>query len=148
MIGFLEHDRIFSSMIRVVPILFGALFTLATGWSLGMLLLRNVAPSLDAWERRLLALIAGSACLSEIMFALSAAKLVYRGVLLAVGLASIGYAIYSGAFRAPESRSRLSRPCGDGSSSLLSRPSPGTASSTRWRPSTVQTACRITSARC
>jgi Dolichyl-phosphate-mannose-protein mannosyltransferase len=88
-------------MTRVVPILFGALFTLATAWSLGMLLLRNAAPSLDAWERRLLALMAGSACLSEIMFALSAAKLVYRGVLLAVGFASIGYAIYSGTFRFP-----------------------------------------------
>jgi Dolichyl-phosphate-mannose-protein mannosyltransferase len=86
-------------MIRVVPILFGALFTLATAWSLGMLLLRDAVPSLDAWERRLLGLLAGSACLSEIIFALSAAKLVHRGVLLALGLASIGYAIYSGAFR-------------------------------------------------
>jgi hypothetical protein len=88
-------------MIRVVPILFGALFTLATAWSLGMLLLRNAAPSLDAWERRLLALVAGSACLSEIMFALSAAGQIYRGVLLAIGVASIGYAIYSGALRSP-----------------------------------------------
>jgi hypothetical protein len=86
-------------MIRVVPILFGALFTLAVAWSLGMLLLRNVAALFDPWERRLLALIAGSACLSEIMFALSAAKLVYRGVLLALGVAGIGYAIYSGALR-------------------------------------------------
>jgi len=88
-------------MIRVVPILFGALFTLATAWSLGMLLLRSVAPSLDIWERRLLAFVAGSACLSEIMFALSAARLVHRGVLLALGLASIGYAVYSGALRTP-----------------------------------------------
>src|ERR1700733_10775667 len=88
-------------MIQVVPILFGALFTLATAWSLGMLLLRSVAPSFDAWERRLLAFVAGSACLSEIMFALSAAKLVYRGVLLALGLAAIGYAVYSGALRTP-----------------------------------------------
>jgi hypothetical protein len=79
--------------------LFGALFTLATAWSLGMLLLRNVAPALDAWERRLLAFVAGSACLSEIMFALSAAKLVYRGVLLALGIGIIGYAVYSGALR-------------------------------------------------
>jgi len=86
-------------MIHVVPILFGALFTLATAWSLGMLLLRKRFLSLYAWERRLLAFVLGSACLSEIMFALSAAKLVHRGVLLAVGLAAIGYAIYSGAFR-------------------------------------------------
>jgi len=86
-------------MIRVVPILFGALFTLATAWSLGMLLLRRVVPSLDAWEGRLLGLIAGSACLSEVMFALCAAKLLYSGALFALGVASIGYAIYSGAFR-------------------------------------------------
>jgi hypothetical protein len=89
-------------MMHVLPILFGALFTIATAWSLGMLLLRNLAPSFDAWERRLLAFIAGSACLSEIMFALSAAKLVHRGVLLAVGFASIGYAVYSGALRSSE----------------------------------------------
>jgi hypothetical protein len=88
-------------MMQVLPILFGALFTLATAWSLGMLLLRRLAASLDPWERRLLALVAGSACLSEIMFALSAARQVHRGILLAVGLASIGYAIYSGALRAP-----------------------------------------------
>jgi hypothetical protein len=88
-------------MMHVVPILFGALFTIATAWSLGMLLLRRLAASLDPWERRLLALVAGSACLSEIMFALSAARQVHRGILLAVGLASIGYAIYSGELRAP-----------------------------------------------
>ena len=82
--------------------MFGALFTVATAWSLGMLLLRKLAASLDAWEQRLLAFVAGSACLSEIMFVLSAARLVHRGILLAVGLAIIGYAVYSGAFRPPE----------------------------------------------
>jgi hypothetical protein len=35
------------------------------------------------------------------MFALSAAKLVYPGVLLTLGLASIGYAVYWGALRSP-----------------------------------------------
>jgi hypothetical protein len=86
-------------MIQVVPILFGALFTIATAWSLGMLLLRKLAPWFDAWEWRLLAFVVGSAALSEIMFALSAARQVHRGVLLALGLASIGYAVYTGAFR-------------------------------------------------
>ncbi len=86
-------------MIDVIPILFGALFTLATAWSLGMLLLRKLAPSFDAWERRLLAFVVGSAALSEIIFALSAARLVYPGVLLVVGIAAIGYAVYSGALR-------------------------------------------------
>jgi hypothetical protein len=86
-------------MIQVVPILFGALFTIATAWSLGMLLLRRLEPWFDAWEWRLLSFVVGSAALSEIMFALSAARLVHRGVLLALGLASIGYAVYTGAFR-------------------------------------------------
>jgi hypothetical protein len=49
-------------MIHVVPVLFGALFTVATAWALGMLLLRNLALSFDPWERRLLAFFAGSAC--------------------------------------------------------------------------------------
>ncbi|HTW64850.1 MAG TPA: glycosyltransferase family 39 protein, partial [Bryobacteraceae bacterium] len=86
-------------MIHAVPILLGALFTVATAWSLGMLLLRNLAAPFFAWERRLLAFVVGSASLSEIMFALSAVRLVHRGVLLAIGLAAIGYALYSGAFR-------------------------------------------------
>jgi len=86
-------------MIRVLPILLAALFTLTTAWSLGMLLLRKLATALDPWEHRLLALVAGSACLSEIVFALCAAKLIYSGVLLAVGIGFIGYAIYSGALR-------------------------------------------------
>jgi hypothetical protein len=86
-------------MMHVVPILFGALFTVATAWSLGMLLLRRLAASFDPWERRLLAFFVGSACLSAILFALSAAHLAYRGVLLGLGLGSIGYAAYSGALR-------------------------------------------------
>src|SRR5580658_3563600 len=88
-------------MMHILPILFGALFTVATAWSLGMLLLRRLAASFDPWERRLLAFFVGSACLSAILFALSAAHLAYRGVLLGLGLGSIGYAVYSGAFRFP-----------------------------------------------
>ena len=86
-------------MIRVIPILFGALFTVATAWSLGMLLFRRLALVFHAWEERLLAFLVGSAGLSAILFALSALTWVHRGVLLALGLAIIGYAAYSGAFR-------------------------------------------------
>ncbi len=86
-------------MIRVIPILFGALFTAATAWSLGMLLFRRLSLVFYAWEERLLAFVAGSACLSGIMFVLCATRLVYRGILLALGLAMIGYAVYSGALR-------------------------------------------------
>jgi hypothetical protein len=88
-------------MMHILPILFGALFTVATAWALGMLLLRRLALSFDPWERRLLAFFVGSACLSAILFALSAAHLAYRGVLLGFGLGSIGYAAYSGALRSP-----------------------------------------------
>lgn len=87
------------SITHVVPILFGAVFTLATAWSLGTLLLSNAALPFYTWERRLFSFVVGSACLSEIMFALSATRFVHRGVLLALGLAIIGYAAYSGALR-------------------------------------------------
>lgn len=86
-------------MIHVLPILFGVLFTVATAWSLGMLLLCNIQLPFYVWERRLLGFVAGSACLSGIMFALSAARLVNRGILLSIGLGIIGYAAKSGVFR-------------------------------------------------
>jgi hypothetical protein len=91
-------------MIRVVPILFGALFTAATAWSLGMLLFRRLALVFHAWEERLLAYIVGSACLSGIMFVLCATRLARRGPLLFLGLAIIGYAVYSGALRSSGKR--------------------------------------------
>jgi hypothetical protein len=86
-------------MIRVIPVLFGALFTVATGWSLGLLLFRKLALALRAWEERLLAFVAGSACLSAIMFVLSATRLARRGILLVLALGIIGYAAYSGVWR-------------------------------------------------
>ncbi len=86
-------------MTRVIPVLLGALFTVTIAWSLGMLLFRRLALALHAWEERLLAFVAGSACLSGIMFVLSATRLVRRGILLVLGLAVIGYAAYSGAWR-------------------------------------------------
>lgn len=87
-------------MRHLIPVLFGGLFTVATAWSLGLLLFRKLSLDLHEWEERLLAFVAGSACLSAGMFVLSATRLVHRGILLALGLAVIGYAIYSGAFRA------------------------------------------------
>ena len=68
-------------MIHVIPVLFGGLFTVLTAWSLGMLLLRRLSLDLHAWEERLLAFVTGSACLSAIMFLLSATRLVRRGIL-------------------------------------------------------------------
>src|ERR1700733_8594345 len=89
-------------MIRVIPVLFGALLTVAIAWSLGMLLFRKLSLVFHVWEERLLAFVAGSACLSAIMFVLSATRLVRRGVLLVLALAIIGYAAYSGVYRSPD----------------------------------------------
>jgi hypothetical protein len=86
-------------VIHAVPALFGALFTAVTAWSLGMLLLRRLNLMLDKWEERLLAFMAGSACLSAIMFVLSALRVVRHGVLWAVALAILAYTAYSGVLR-------------------------------------------------
>ena len=86
-------------MIHAVPPLFGGVFTALTAWSLGMLLLRGLKLDLDQWEERLLAFMAGSACLSAVMFVLSALRVVHHGVLWAVALAILGYAAHSGVFR-------------------------------------------------
>jgi len=91
-------------MIHVLPVLFGALLTLATAWSLGMIMLRRIELPLYVWERRLLAFAVGSAGLSEIVFALCAARLLYHGVVLALGAGVIGYAVRSGALRATGKR--------------------------------------------
>lgn len=85
-------------MKHLIPVLFGALFTIAVAWSLGLILFRKLSLVFYKWEGRLLAFVAGSACLSAIMFVLCAARLVHPGVLLAVGLAPIGYAAYSRVF--------------------------------------------------
>lgn len=86
-------------MIHAVPPLFGGVFTALTAWALGMLLLRGLKLALDKWEERLLAFMAGAACLSAIMFALSALRVVHHAVLWVLALAILGYAAYSGAFR-------------------------------------------------
>lgn len=86
-------------MIHAVPPLFGGVFTALTAWALGMLLLRRLKLALDKWEERLLAFMAGAACLSAIMFVLSALRLVHHGVLWVLALAILGYAAYCGAFR-------------------------------------------------
>jgi hypothetical protein len=91
-------------MIRAIPVLFGALFTVVTAWSLGMLLFRRLSLTFYDWEERLLAFIAGSACLSAVMFILSATRLVHRAILLIVAIGIIGYAVYSGAFGTSKKR--------------------------------------------
>jgi hypothetical protein len=83
----------------LAPILFGALFTAATAWAMGAILLRRFTGIFYRAEARLLAFIAGSACLSAVVFFLCIFKFARRGVFLAVGLAAILYALYSKADR-------------------------------------------------
>jgi len=84
----------------VLAILFGASFTVATAWSIGAILLGRLSIRLYRMEERLFAFILGSGCLSGILFALAALKLVRKGILLPLGVLLIGYAFYSGAHRA------------------------------------------------
>ena len=85
---------------KAVPyILFGAAFFIATSWALGTILLRKLGAALYRTEERLLGFVVGSGCLSGIVFALSTVKLASKGVFLALGVAAIGYAVYSGAHR-------------------------------------------------
>jgi hypothetical protein len=86
-------------MPAALTILFGAALTVATAWSLGAILFQKLSLSFSRLERYCLAFIVGSACLSAIDFALAATHLVHKGILLAIGLASVGYALFSGAHR-------------------------------------------------
>ena len=86
-------------MLALIPVLFGAILTVVISWSLGMLLFRTLSLGFYKWEERLFAFIAGSACLSAIMFLLSALRLVHRGVVGVLAAAILGYAVYSRAFR-------------------------------------------------
>src|SRR5450755_1659643 len=86
-------------MKAVLSILFGATFLVATAWALGTMVLRKLGVTFYRVEERLFGFVVGAACLSAIVFALSTVKLASKGVFLALGLAIIGYALYSGAHR-------------------------------------------------
>ncbi len=82
-----------------VYILFGAAFTVLVSWLLGRLLLRKLGVQLHRLEEDFLAFVTGSACLSALVFWLAAAGLLYKGVLLALGLGVIVLAFSRGAHR-------------------------------------------------
>ncbi|MBI1791466.1 MAG: hypothetical protein HYR60_28390 [Acidobacteria bacterium] len=86
-------------MPQVFYILFGALFTVAVSLALGKLLLRALAAPLPRQEEHAAAFAAGSACLSLIVFLLSAAHLARKGVFLGLGAAILALAIRRGAHR-------------------------------------------------
>ena len=83
----------------VMAILLGAFLTLITAWSLGRLLLRTLRASLCRLEEDLLAVLAGSACLSGLVFLLCCIHLAREGVFAVLCVASIGTAFWRGALR-------------------------------------------------
>jgi hypothetical protein len=85
--------------LTVLAILFGWLFTVATAWALGTLLLRKLSFVFYRWEERLFSFLVGAALLSAIIFALCAAHLARKGLFLVLGLAIIFFALRSGAHR-------------------------------------------------
>jgi hypothetical protein len=74
-------------MPQPVYILFGALWTAATSLALGKLLLRGLRIRLYREEETPLAYMAGSALLSLLVFALTAAQVIYKGTVLCLGAA-------------------------------------------------------------
>src|SRR5690349_13438391 len=83
----------------VLYILFGALFTVATSYALGALLMQALALKLCREEERLFAFIAGTGLLSLVVFCLAAAHIAYKGVFLAVGVLVIAVAVWRRAHR-------------------------------------------------
>jgi hypothetical protein len=91
---------------KLLSVIFGAVFTLFTAWCLGITLLRRLRIPLHRFEEGLVALIVGSAVLSELMFAIAAVHLARTWFFVAVGIAVFAAAFLSGAFR-PTSQDRL-----------------------------------------
>lgn len=86
-------------MYEVVYILFGAVFTGMVAVALGRILFRLLGIGLCRGEANVLALPAGAACLSVLVFGLAAVGAARAGVFLVVGLGSIGAAAWLGLSR-------------------------------------------------
>ncbi|HEV2689939.1 MAG TPA: hypothetical protein VGV35_15375, partial [Bryobacteraceae bacterium] len=86
-------------MKQLAAILFAAGFTGVVSLLSGKLLLQFLRLKLSRLEEFFLAYVLGSAALSTIVFALTAAGLAHRGNFLAAGLLIIAIAIRRGAHR-------------------------------------------------
>jgi hypothetical protein len=93
-------------MPAVIPILFGAVFTVATAWAMGMILFRLLKLPLFRLEEGLLALVAGSACLSELLFAAAALHLARTWFFVVLGVGALAGAYFTGAFQ-PSAKGKL-----------------------------------------
>ncbi|MCC6536991.1 MAG: hypothetical protein IT162_05545 [Bryobacterales bacterium] len=77
-------------MKEAVYVLLGAAFTIAAAWAAGRWLLARLRIDfLHREEERAFAFLLGSALLSQGVFALAAAQILYKGTLLALGLAAL-----------------------------------------------------------
>jgi hypothetical protein len=86
----------------VLLILLSAALTYSVSYSLGAMLLRALRVRLYRSEERFFSFAAGSACLSALVFALTAAGLARRDVFYAVSLLVLGLAVWRRAWRAGE----------------------------------------------
>src|SRR5437867_2933155 len=86
-------------MPQALQILLAAAFTIAVCLAAGRLLLRALRIELYRQEEHPLAFVTGAACLSLIVFLLSAAGAARPSVFLAAGLAILGIALRRGAHR-------------------------------------------------
>lgn len=81
------------SLPRVVPILCGAGFTIATCAATGLLLLRALRLTFDRAEQLLFGFVSGAALLSTVVFFLCVVHQARTGVFLALGAGAIGAAV-------------------------------------------------------
>src|SRR5437879_4666821 len=94
----------------LIQIFLGAFLTLITAWSLGRVLLSALRARLRRVEEDLFALLAGSACLSLLMFVLCSLRVARKGVFTAVFIAAAAAALWRRALRpAAERLPRVSR---------------------------------------
>lgn len=88
---------------KVVSILFSALFTALTAECLGLLLLQRLRPRFTREEQYLYAFVTGSALLSLLVFLIAAVHLVWPATFAALGAVAIGACIWTRAYvPAPE----------------------------------------------
>ena len=85
----------------VIPILFGAAFTVASATAAGTLLLRRLRVTLARGEATLLAFVCGSACISMAVFLLCLVHAARPAVLLGGGAAAICWALRGKTRRKP-----------------------------------------------
>src|SRR5258708_28038483 len=86
-------------MKQLLAILFATGFTYAVSLLAGKLVLKLLRVKLSRLEEHFLGCVLGAACLSTLVFVLTAAGLAHRGVFLAAGFIIIALSFWRGAHR-------------------------------------------------